>query len=116
MHFQIFQKLMQKTIKKGTSNMKVYNIIPLTYRMSGYPENCKVKLYYFQEKLSLQYNIILKLQSVPCMCKLNDASWNNQIRRPKWNDYVCIIQWLEAAAEKCSLKINVPNFRKYKEF
>ena len=54
--------------------MKVYNIIPLTYRMSGYPENCEVKLYYFYEKLSLQYNIIPKLQSVPCMCKLNDAS------------------------------------------
>ena len=46
--------------------MKVYYIIPLNYQLTGHPENCKIKLYYlyvFQDSLSLQYNIILKLLS-----------------------------------------------------
>ena len=51
--FTLFQKLVQKTVKKGTSNMKV---IPLNCRLSGHPEIFKVKLYYFQERLSLRYN------------------------------------------------------------
>ena len=35
--------------------MEVYYIIPLNYWLTGYPENFKIKLCYFQEKLSLQY-------------------------------------------------------------
>ena len=41
--------------------MKVYHIIPLNDRLTGHPENFKIKLQYFQEILSLRYNIILKL-------------------------------------------------------
>ena len=52
-YYSLFQKLVQKTVKKGTSNMKV---IPLNCRLSGHPEIFKVKLYYFQERLSLRYN------------------------------------------------------------
>ena len=44
--------------------MKVYNIIPKNYRLTENPENFKIKLYYFQERLSLRYNIILKLLSL----------------------------------------------------
>ena len=33
--------------------MKVYYIIPLNYQLTGHPENFKIKLYYFQERLSL---------------------------------------------------------------
>ena len=44
--------------------MKVYHIIPLNYWLTEYPENFKIKLYYLQERLSLQYNIILKLLSL----------------------------------------------------
>ena len=44
------QKLVQKTVRKGNFNMKVYYIIPLNYWMTGNPENFKVKLYYFQER------------------------------------------------------------------
>ena len=60
----LFQKLVQKVVKKGTSNMKVYYIIPLNYRLTGHPENFKIKLYYFQETLTLRYNIILKFVSL----------------------------------------------------
>ena len=41
--------------------MKVHYIIPLNYQFTGHPENFKIKLYYFQERLSLRCNIILKL-------------------------------------------------------
>ena len=41
--------------------MKVYYTLPLNYRLTGHPEIFKIKLYYFQERLSLRYNIILKL-------------------------------------------------------
>ena len=44
--------------------MKVYYIIPLNYQLTGHPEDFKIKLYYlyhFQERLSLRYNIMLKL-------------------------------------------------------
>ena len=44
--------------------MKVYYTIPLNYRLTGHPENFKLKLYYFQKRLSLRYNIILKLLSL----------------------------------------------------
>ena len=53
--------------------MKVYYIITLTYRLTGHPDNFKIKLYYFHERLSLQYNIILKVVSVLYMDKLNDV-------------------------------------------
>ena len=36
--------------------MKVYYIIPLYYLLTGHPQNFKIKLYYFQERLSLQHN------------------------------------------------------------
>ena len=52
---------LQKVVKKRTSNVKVYYIIPLNYFFTGHPENFKIKLYCFQERLSLRYNIILKL-------------------------------------------------------
>ena len=32
--------------------MKVYNIIPLNYWLAEHPENFKIKLHYFQERLS----------------------------------------------------------------
>ena len=43
--------------------MKVHYIIPLNSQLIGHPENFKIKQYYFQERLSLRYNIILKLLS-----------------------------------------------------
>ena len=36
--------------------MKAYCKIPLNYRLIGHRENFKIKLYYFQERLSLRYN------------------------------------------------------------
>ena len=51
--------------------MKIYYIITLTYQLTGHPDNFKIKLYYFHERLSLQYNIILKVVSVLYMDKLN---------------------------------------------
>ena len=41
--------------------MKVHYIIPLNYRLTGQPENFKIKLYYFRERLSLWYNISYSL-------------------------------------------------------
>ena len=64
----LFQKLVQKAAKNKTSNMKVYHIIPKNYRLTGHPENFKMKLYYLQERLSLRYNIILKLLPVFHIC------------------------------------------------
>ena len=64
----LFKKLVQKVAKKRTSNMKVYCTIPLNYQLTGHPENFKIKLYYFQERLSLQYNIIMKLLSLFHIC------------------------------------------------
>ena len=43
--------------------MKVYYIILLNYQLTGHPENFNIKLYYFQDRLSLSYNIIWKLLS-----------------------------------------------------
>ena len=43
--------------------MKVHYIIRLNYQLTGHPENFKIKLHYYEEKLSLLYNIILKLLS-----------------------------------------------------
>ena len=43
--------------------MKLYYIIPLNYQLTGHSENFKIKLHYFQERLSLSYKIILKLRS-----------------------------------------------------
>ena len=37
--------------------MKVYYIIQLNYQLTGNTENLKIKLYHFQERLSLRYNI-----------------------------------------------------------
>ena len=48
--------------------MKVYYIIPLNYRLTGHPENFKIKLFYFQESLSLRYRMILKLLSMFDIC------------------------------------------------
>ena len=52
-HGLFFQKLVQKVVKKRTTNIKVYYIIPLNDRLPGHPENFKIKLYYFLERLSL---------------------------------------------------------------
>ena len=42
--------------------MKAYYIIPLNYWLTVHHlKNFKIKLYYFQERLILQYNMILKL-------------------------------------------------------
>ena len=49
--------------------MKIYYIIPTHYRLTGHPENFKIKLYYFQERLSLRYNIIPKSLSLLYMFK-----------------------------------------------
>ena len=65
---------MHRVVKKGTSNVKAYYITPLNYRLTGHPENFKIKLYYFQERLSLRYNIILKLLSLFHICKNNISS------------------------------------------
>ena len=50
------------------SNMNVSCIIPLKYRLTGHPENFKIKLYYFQERLSLRYSITLKLLTLSHIC------------------------------------------------
>ena len=50
-----------KVIKKGTSKMKVYYIVPLSDWLTEHPQIFKIKLYYFKERLSLRCNIILKL-------------------------------------------------------
>ena len=46
-NYALFQKLVQKVVKKGTTNMKVYHVIPLKYWLSGNPDNFKTTLYYF---------------------------------------------------------------------
>ena len=33
--------------------MKVHYINPMNYRLTGHPENLKIKLFHFQERLSL---------------------------------------------------------------
>ena len=39
----LFQKLVHKVVKKGTSSMKVYFIIQLNYRLTEHPEVFKIK-------------------------------------------------------------------------
>ena len=53
---------MQKAVKKKTLNVKLYYIIPLNYQLTGHPENLNYSNY-FEEILSLSYNIIRKLLS-----------------------------------------------------
>ena len=48
--------------------MKVYYIALLSYQLTGNAENFKIKLYYFQKRLSLRCNIILKLLSPFDIC------------------------------------------------
>ena len=36
--------------------MKIYYIILLNYQLTGHPENLKIKLYYFQERLNIPSN------------------------------------------------------------
>ena len=48
--------------------MKVYYVIPLNYQLTGHPENFGIKLYCFHERLSLRYNVILKLLSPFHIC------------------------------------------------
>ena len=64
LNYALFSKNSCRELLKKTSNMKVYYIIQLNYQLTEYPENFKIKLYYFQERLSLRYNIILKLLSL----------------------------------------------------
>ena len=69
LNYALFSKnWCRKLLKKGSLNMKVYYIIPLNDRLTGHPENYKISLYYFQEILSLLYNIILKLLSLFHIC------------------------------------------------
>ena len=44
--------------------MKVCYIRTLNYRLTGHPKISKIKLFCFQERLILQYNLILKLLSL----------------------------------------------------
>ena len=48
----LFQKLVQRVVEKGSLNMKIYYIIPVSNRLTEHAENFKIKLYYFQERLS----------------------------------------------------------------
>ena len=43
--------------------MKVYYIILMNYQLAGHPDSFKIKLNYFQERLSLQCEINPKLPS-----------------------------------------------------
>ena len=43
----LFQKLVQKFVKKRTLSMKLYYIIPRSYQLNGHPENFEIKLYRF---------------------------------------------------------------------
>ena len=49
----LFQKMVLKVAKNRNSNMKIYYINPLNYQLIGHLENFKIRLYYFQERLSL---------------------------------------------------------------
>ena len=53
----------RKLLKK---NLEYENILYNSTELSvdGHPDNFKIKLYHFQERLSLQNNIILKLLSL----------------------------------------------------
>ena len=57
--------------------MKVHYIIPLNYQLTGHPETFKIKLYYFQERVSFRYNIILKLLSPLHVCFLQNNFQKN---------------------------------------
>ena len=59
--------------------MKVCHIIPLNCRLTGHPENFKIKLYYFQERLRLRYNIILKLLSLFHICFNKLTNFQNDL-------------------------------------
>ena len=48
--FQImhsFPEIVAEVVRKQTSNVEVYYIIPLNYRLTGHPKNFKIELYYF---------------------------------------------------------------------
>ena len=49
----LFLKLVLKVVKKRTSNIKVYYVIPLNYRLTGHPENFKIKLFSRKIKSSI---------------------------------------------------------------
>ena len=55
--------LFSKKLCRKLSKKRSWNIIPLNDRLNGHPENFKINLYYFQERLSLRYNIILKVNA-----------------------------------------------------
>ena len=50
--WSFFQKLEKRVVKKGSLNMEVNYIIPVSNRLTEHPENFQIKLYYFQERLS----------------------------------------------------------------
>ena len=62
------QANLAESCEKRASNMKAYYTIPMNYRLNRHPENIKIKLYNFQERLSLRFNIILKLLSLFHIC------------------------------------------------
>ena len=112
----LFQKLVQRVVEKGSLNMKIYYIIPVSNRLTEHAENFKIKLYYFQERLSRWYNITLKLLSVSNMYDLNDLYWNDKIKMSRRNA-LCMHDFngRRRVPENCSLKIDIPNFWKYEE-
>ena len=50
--WSFFRKLEKRVVKKGSLNMEVYYIIPVSNRLTEHSENFKIKLYYFEERLS----------------------------------------------------------------
>ena len=112
----LFQKLVQRVVKKGSLIMRIYYIIPVNDRLTEHPENFKIKLYCFQERLSRWYNIIVKLLSVSNMYDLHYIYWNNKIKMSRRNA-LCMDDFngRRRVPENCSLKIDVPNFWKYEE-
>ena len=98
-----FRKLLKHKIR--TSNMTVYFIIPLNYRLTGHPETFKVKLYYFKERLSLWYNIILKFLFLLHICI--DWMMLPETTKSKCLDkmhYVCVISMVGSCHWKVFLE------------
>ena len=62
-----FPKTGTESCGNRIQNMNVYYIIPLNYRLTAHPENFKIKLYYFKERLSLRFNNLEVIVSVSYM-------------------------------------------------
>ena len=83
----LFQKLVQKFVKKRTLSMKVYYIIPRSYQLNGHPETFEIKLYRFEKRLSLRYNLIPV--SPREKCPYLELFWSAFSRiRPEYGVYI----------------------------